>query len=475
MNLSKNELLTIFGIVLITTLIGIVWSLRPQNKIIETSNSQLQSKKDTDDNTNSSISHTGLKDVNHKLSMGKNIEQQSPLEVESSQSHISEPEQKVLNITPQQAMDASIQASKIAQAAKINSELEIKNLNFEESDLEGIKSLTNELIEQIWQDAQDGQLSENAKDLLKELTEKDVDVVSLLAKTYKIPGDGKAAYVPRNSIIIKALKELGSEEAKAELLDIALRSQQDSRTLGPRAAKAFITLAADTSEMVQLLSSTEPQVRNITVEAMHGLPLTPEATEAIGKLLSSKSWVTHNLVASTFGADKSSLTATMKVNLLLQASVNIEKLISNKEPVPAVLQWTAPEMVRASNISALASMPGATNILRQNLSFAKPQQREMLVIALGMRKQSDVRPEILKIIGTTIDGFTRTMAVDSLYYIATEDDIPLLRTLTTSDSFKRPTTLHSHKGREKPPNADFPVRYTAERVLAKLQSENEVK
>ena len=330
-----------------------------------------------------------------------------------------------------------------------------------------ISELSLQLAEQIKADAVRGKLSEESKRMIKQLAEAGVDVPSLLAEEYRTP---KPMYAQHNSIIINALREIGSEQAKAELLNIALREQPDSFTLGSRAAKAFIALSADTSEMARLLSSAEPQVIDVTAEAMQGLPLTRQATESLGKVLGSKTWVTHNLVAAAFATDKSTLTSAQKVDLLLQASVRIEDLISRNQRVPPGGPWTAPELVRASYVSALANMAGADPFLRGALGPAQPEQREMITLALAMRKHRDMRSALLHIINTTSDGFTRTMAVNALESIATQDDMALLGRLASSDPFER--EIASRPGEPKPANANFPVRRAAEQVLAKLQAES---
>ena len=314
-----------------------------------------------------------------------------------------------------------------------------------------------ELLEQIRLSSRGRGTNDRIKALIDELRAQRIDVVGLLAEEY----DAMEGAVQETTILIKALQYIGSDAAKKVLRDKVLKGGPSAITLGRRAAAAFMALTDNTSEIAELLAAPTPDVRDSVTQELAHRELTPQAVEALGRLLTSKSWVSHNLVGTAFGTDKSPVTAARKVDLLLDAAGHTGEL--EKAHVLVWGQGTASERVYGSYVSALSIMPAGERPLLARLRAARGIQREMIIIALATRKRQGVHDDLVRIIKTTKNGHVRTMGVRSLGRIATDEDVAMLRRLASSDTFSRPTTHHGH---HRPGVAVcFPVREAAAAIL----------
>lgn len=308
--------------------------------------------------------------------------------------------------------------------------------------------------------SKDGTLSEEAKRLLDEMTQKNVSLVARLSRAY----DRAAGSYGRRHFIIEALKRQGSEEAKSALLNLAMKEDGTSHSLTQEAAKAFVSLAKDSTEAAKALSSADSRARDTVIGEMQGSELTPEATEALGKLLASRSWITHNRIGGAFGTDKSPRTAGRKLDLIFQAIGRLDELENAEIPDPE-LRITGAECAVAQYVFAMSNMPGADEGLQKRLGTARGLERQLIVLSLARRGKSDVAGELRAIIRNTQDGHMRLMAVAALRPYASQEDIPLLQSLVASDPFMR---IDHHRMRPPPPNKDYPVRLAAENVLRTL-------
>ncbi len=315
-------------------------------------------------------------------------------------------------------------------------------------------------------DGETHRLGEATTALLDDFARRGVDVAALLARERAKAPLGRATKVGRDSAIFQALERIGTPAAKAALLEAAhdARPGSDSPTLGPRAAASYAALAkGDSAEIARLIDSAEPAARDAAAQALAGLELAPAATVALGRLLESTSWVTHNLVAAAFATDRSPATAAAKVDLLLAASGRIAGL----PDVPGLLAETglnAREVALGAYLHALAVMPGADEPLAGRRASATGLARTLVGLALARRGRAEVRDEVLAAIRTAQDGHLRLLAVESLRPIATRDDLPLLRTLAGSDPFEREV---QHPG---PPRRVFFVRDAAASVMSTIEA-----
>ncbi|MBN1973198.1 MAG: HEAT repeat domain-containing protein [Sedimentisphaerales bacterium] len=324
-----------------------------------------------------------------------------------------------------------------------------------------ISYTVNDLITEIKSSINTQKLSEKCKGILKELQKQDIDCEKALHELYKQDG-----IVQERTQIINALQALGTGKSKEILIEIAFNPGMTANTLGPRAVKALSAITDDSTMISRCLESPNAQTKDVAAQELAGKKLSPPAVSRLGELLKTDSWITHNLVTTAFKTDTSDQTNNEKINLLLNAIPGIDKVITlHKDGTLVELMWNSREMVRLSYISAFVEMRDADTNLRNALAIANPEQRTILVIALGLRKHKDMRPEILNIIKTTQDDLLRTMAVESLSFIGTKEDIPMLRQLASSDSCRR-SYISDTQGQM----VSYPVREAAEQAIKVIQT-----
>jgi hypothetical protein len=299
--------------------------------------------------------------------------------------------------------------------------------------------------------------------LIDALLERKVDVVSLLV------GECREGDVRCNSVIFEALRYVGSERSKAALLKIAQNRQYtDSYALGDRVAKAYMHLAKDSTEIAQLFSSRQPRVVDAALGGIAGCALTATAVESLGQLLNSRSSWRHYHVSAAFKQDMSRENTERKVELLLANFSRLDHL-EDAEKVDPQMGFTGYEEAYGSYLSALGNMPGTDPFLLKSLGSVTQRQRQMIVMALGQRRNPVVRTELLQIVKRENDGFIRWKAVDSLRYIATKADIPLLQELAANDPYTRNRSKHAIAHRpQNQPTKYHPVRNAAREIVSWL-------
>jgi hypothetical protein len=326
-----------------------------------------------------------------------------------------------------------------------------------ELEVDAVRRLSNELSAEIQRSSSDSRMiRQETRALIAALVERKVDVVSLLV------GECKEGNVRRNSRIFEALRYVGSEEAKTALLKIAQNRQYtDSYALGDRVAKAYMHLAQDSTEIAQLFSSAQPRVVDAGLGGIRGCALTSPAVEALGKLLNSTSSRRHYNVSIAFTQDLSPENTKRKTELLL---VNFSRLDHLEDAEKVIMACSGYELAYGGYLDALRNMPNADPFLLKSLGQSvTKRQRQMIVMALGRRRHPVIRPELLQIVKTEDDGFIRWKAVESLRYIATKEDMPLLQELAANDPYTRNHRAHRPK---KHPTKYYPVRNAARELVS---------
>ena len=330
-------------------------------------------------------------------------------------------------------------------------------------DVAAVRRLESELVAEIQGPRDSRMMRQEMRAVIDALVKQKVDVVSLLVK------ECREKAVQRNLVVFKALRYVGTEQAKAALLKIAQDKQYtDSYALGDGAAKAYMLLAKDSSEIAQLFGSEQPRVVDASLVGIAGWPLTAPTVEGLGRMLESKSSWRHHRVAAAFRQDVSPENAARKVDLLLASLPRLDHL-EDGEKVGSDTGSTGHEFAYGSYLSALARMPGADPVLLERLRSAKGQQRQMIVMALGGRRHPAIRRELLQIVKTEDDGFIRWRAIASLRYVATEEDIPLLQELAANDPYTRKYSAHyiAHNPPDQP-TSYYPVRNAARDLVSWL-------
>lgn len=307
-------------------------------------------------------------------------------------------------------------------------------------------------------------LSERAESLIEQLASDGSDVASLLLKEYQQPEPPEVTRVVRNTMIITALGHLGTDEARDLLLGLALKEDTMAPALSRKAARAYVALVRDRESIRTLALSDSDGVRWVAARALVGTELDADTLEGLSRLLKSDYIGAHVAVAKAFGADPNKSTADRKVALLLDAAGRVDQLKYAKRQTYGS-PWTESESAVRSYTDALSRVSDGGRSLQMHLSRAKGKQKTVILIALGMMKDTSVRSDLVEVIGATQDGALRTLAVEAFGNVATNDDVEFLQNLATSDPFRRRNLHDQGDSRE---IQSYPARLAAHRILKKM-------
>ena len=275
--------------------------------------------------------------------------------------------------------------------------------------------------------------------------------------------------VQQRTIILLALQEVGTPQALAALKEIALKPGRTAHTLGPRAVRAMAALTSDPDEISELLVSESPRARDEAAMALSGKELTAVSVRRLGELLRSDSWVVHNLVGTAFATDRSTTTVDRKVELLLAALPQLERL-KDAQKIDVNDGSTGLESALNSYVFALCEMLEADEVLRRRLSGASGGSLEhtVLALALALRKDKIAYPWVLQIAREHKSGFVRFCAVAGLGRVGSAQDIRFLESLVADDPYTR-KVFYDDRGDEAE-QVIYPVRLAAKDAIAALRN-----
>jgi len=266
----------------------------------------------------------------------------------------------------------------------------------------------------------------------------------------------------RARVVILALKDLGTLDAKKTLGDIAMRSA-GGPLLGGGVVRAYAAMGASAAELIQLMDSDDPVVRDEALCRIGGLPLSKDEVDRLGKELDSKSWLVRQGVAAAFGLD-TQVGAEDKIDLVMASCKTLNDLENADKVIPeSRLGFTDKEMALQCYLRSLTLMKGAENTLRRYLASNDSTERSLAALALAGRGDEAARDEVIRIIGESDDGYLRMLAVPKLAKIGKESDKAMLQNLAESDPYKRPSF---REGKEV---EWFPVRDAAKYVLRTME------
>ncbi len=303
-------------------------------------------------------------------------------------------------------------------------------------------------------------LTQDDKDALKELSAEGVDVVGLSMAEYQAPDPEEVTLVARNLRILDALAVMNTEQAQTSLLKIALSGDAEHPALPVYAAEAYARSGVASAEKGRLLESPNLSVQWVATKAVRGDELSKESvTGIVGLLQRTPSVQARCDSAVALAADPGRMFSTAKVTAIAEAVAQEGKRDGAANPTYGTI-WTERELTLICYTDALTQMAGATQAIKEQLTDSRGDVKSVLTAALAGRGEAAVRSDLLRGISDSRDGVIRTILAGSLQAVATSDDIPYLKTLAESDSFKK----KDENGQD-----TFPVREAAQRVLAKLQ------
>ncbi len=294
----------------------------------------------------------------------------------------------------------------------------------------------------------------DARRLLGELTASGLGAVPLLTEELTRSTEGLTTLRARNTIVYRLLADDGSDGARALLFEHANKPPVEAATLGPAAANAWLSGAADTTAMIPLLKSEQPLVQEATVLAMTGKALTPEAIAALEPRLAAGSFTLRTLAVQAYAADPSPAGAIAKLTALGKASIRAGGLQGGNDKHPET-GISYGEMTYGSYLDAVLSMPGG-------MEAAKDVPQVSMILMVRARGGDASVLNDLRTVVRRARGYRRLLALESVADLLTLEDASLLIQMSGDDWKVAP----SH-----PPGRDasYPISDLASELLMNLE------
>jgi len=245
---------------------------------------------------------------------------------------------------------------------------------------------------------------------------------------------------------VMVLERLATPKAKAALIDIALGlTGADLPSLKQWAASSYVRTLADKTEARVLLPSDDAGVLNIALLAIQGIRLDRPITERLVAVLSRKDKDPYTrlmlirVVGLVMAADPGSEFAKEKVDAILAAAGRTPDMPDAGE-LPVILsgiRLTFAEIHQGDCLNCLSRMKNADAPLREAVGRTAGLSRDIACIALAMRGDVSMRPEMRRILEDDTAGLLRKWAADGLGHIGTSQDVPLLKRVAESDPLER--------------------------------------
>jgi len=244
---------------------------------------------------------------------------------------------------------------------------------------------------------------------------------------------------------VMVLERLATPKAKWALIDIALGlTAADLPSLKQWAASSYVRTLADKTEARVLLPSDDAGVLNVALLAIQGIRLGP-MTERLVAVLSRKDKDPYTrsmlirVVCLVMAADPGSEFAKEKVDAILAAAGRTPDMPDAGE-LPVILsgiRLTFAEIHQGNCLNCLSRMKSADAPLREAVGRTAGLSRDIACIALAMRGEASMRPEMLRILQDDTAGLLRKWAAEGLGHVGTSQDVPLLKKLAESDPLER--------------------------------------
>lgn len=284
------------------------------------------------------------------------------------------------------------------------------------------------------------------------------------------------------------LGELGTPEAKALLLDIALGRRGLTRIDQENASLAYRLMLKDRREARVLLCATNPLVVHSGLLHLRREPIDRDLLEDLQRLLQSRSSHVRLGCASVIREAPANEYPLETVRAMM---ASMETIYSVEDATD--FQRYAGEPISTSTVAGdlflrfikcMAFTPTIpSDILRQLTPRDRSPVRDSLIVARASGGESGLREELMHIARTSEEDGIRFAALEVFHFRGTSEDIPFLQEVARTDPFVVTLTdrerqwmeerlrewIDSNSGRELPPGVPrefprdfYPLRWYAE-------------
>ncbi len=252
----------------------------------------------------------------------------------------------------------------------------------------------------------------------------------------------KPVGAPRHQIIV-VLAKIGTPRARERLLDIAIAKHDPKRTSRASwAARNLVKISPNKEQIIPLLKSDDPDVISIALQHLPGVPVDETLLGQLRGFLQSTEY--HPVVnfalrmhaASVLARDGISTLTAERVGAIVDSIRTVENMPEAHERLQPDAAGTLADLMYHYLIDALTKTEGATPFLRDAVQDLLAEPRAVVVVALALRGDSQVKHELRQLLREprmvariTIRGHAaRAMGV-----IGTKDDIDFLEQLSQDD------------------------------------------
>jgi len=243
--------------------------------------------------------------------------------------------------------------------------------------------------------------------------------------------------------IIVVLAKIGTPRARERLLDIATAEHTPRRAyLASWAARNLVKISPNKEQIIPLLKSDDPDVLCIALQHLPGVSVDERLLGELRGFLQSTEY--HPVVnftlrmhaASVLATDGSSTLTAERVGAIVDSIRTVENMPEAHERLQPDAAGTLADLMYHYLIDALTKTEGATPFLRDAVQDLLAEPRAVVVVALALRGDSQVKHELRQLLREprmvariTIRGH----AARAMGIIGTKEDIDFLEQLSQDD------------------------------------------
>jgi HEAT repeat protein len=246
-------------------------------------------------------------------------------------------------------------------------------------------------------------------------------------------------YPSRHKAIV-ALKEVGTEEARETLLEIAFGQHGPEST--EWAARNYVKSLEDKSRARRLLQADDSRIQHIGLLALRGETIDAALLQDLKQMLKADDFHLRRAAASTVYEAPLHPYGKEIAIALIDSARTVKSLPKADERIAIGMKWTTAGYTCGEIIRALSQSKNInTKLLREFIPTESGNAQACVVIAMAWLGDSSVKPQLREIAKKTeLPPLLRSQAIAAFSVIGTKRDIDLLKDIATTDPFKvKPT------------------------------------
>jgi hypothetical protein len=317
----------------------------------------------------------------------------------------------------------------------------------------------------------DSEMHRRSFTLVEEVRQRGDTALPKLARSFS-----SLAYEYRD-YALDLLQAMGTEGARALLLDAAYGRLAGAEHLTKSAALRYLNSMSDPREAVRLLDAKDTSILNSALMALRGLPVEGELWERLKPVLLHGSWWARRDCAVVLYVDSSEELGEEKARAILESLGSAWLLPDGDQSARLVGDdWqTVQTFFFRKCLNVLAEAGPITLAHLQGLEEPLSEiQRKCLMLARALRGDEEARPEYCRVMEHDDDPQLRWAVTGAFWSISRAEDMPLLERIGTADPYwmEVPAEVLENPGMEwlkEQGGIVYPVRDAAGKQIAYLR------